>query len=97
MLYSGGETHSNGVGIIMTKQFAEPTIGCWMISDRYMEITLQGTPVNINTIEAYAPTSLSSSKVDLETFYEGFDKAFSLCENSEIKITVGHCNAKIRK
>ena len=56
MLYSGGETHSNGVGIIMKKQFAESIIGCWAISDRAMVIKLKGTPVNINVIEAYAPT-----------------------------------------
>ena len=56
MLYSGGETHSNGVGIIMKKEFAKSIIGCW-ISDRVMEIKLKSTLVNINIIEAHAPTS----------------------------------------
>ena len=68
MLYSGGETHSNGVGIIMKKEFAKSIIGCWTISDRVMVIKLKGTPANINIIEAYAPTS-TSSELDLETFY----------------------------
>ena len=48
MLYSGGETHSNGVGIMMKKEFVKSIIGCWAISDRVMVIKLKGTPVNIN-------------------------------------------------
>ena len=94
MLYSGGKTHSNGVGIIIKKQFAESIIGCWAISDRVVVIKLKGTPVNINVIEAYAPTS-SSSEADLETFYDDLDKAMSICKNLEIKIVMGDFNAKI--
>ena len=98
MLYSRGETHSNGVGIIMKKQSVETIIGCWAITDRVMVTKLKGTPVNINIIEAYAPTSSSSSsssEVDLHTFYEDLDKAMSICKNSEIKIVLGDFNAKI--
>jgi len=94
MLYSGGETHSNGVGIIMKKEFAKSVIGCWTISDRVMIIKLKGTPVNINIVQAYAPTS-TSSELDLEMFYHQLDEAMSICKSSEMKIVMGDFNAKI--
>ena len=94
MLYSGGETHSNGVGIMMKKEFVKSIIGCWTISDRVMVIKLKGTPVNINIIQAYAPTS-TSSEHDLETFYHHLDKAMSICKTAEMKIVMGDFNAKI--
>ena len=59
---------------------------------------MKGTPVNINSIEACAPSSSpssSSSEVDLDTFYDDLDKAMSICKNSEMKIVLGDLNAKI--
>ena len=94
MLYSGGETHSNGVGIMMKKEFVKSIIGCWTISDRVMVIKLKGTLVNINIIQTYAPTS-TSSEHDLETFYHHLDKAMSICKTAEMKIVMGDFNAKI--
>ena len=96
-MYSGGETHSNGIGIIMKKQFAESIIGCWAISGRVMVIKLKGTPVNINIIEAYAPTSSSSSEVDLDTSYDDLDKAMSIYKNSEMKIVLEDLMQKLVK
>ena len=77
----------------MKKQFAESIIGCWAILDRFMVIKLKGTLVNINSIEACAPSS--SPEVDLDTFYDDLDKAMSICKNSEMKIVLGDLNAKI--
>ena len=94
MLYSGGETHSNGVGIIMKKDIAKSIIGCWTISDRVMVVKLRETPANINIIEAYAPTSASSDE-NLEDVYHDLDKAMSICKSSEMKIVMGDFNAKI--
>ena len=59
-----------------------------------MVIKLKGTPVNINIIQAYAPTS-TSSEHDLETFYHHLDKATSICKTAEMKIVMGDFNAKI--
>ena len=58
-----------------------------------MVIKLKVTPVNINIIEAYAPTS-SSSEVDLNTFYDNLIKTMSICNNSETKIVLAEFNAK---
>ena len=94
MLYSGGETHSHGVGIIMKKDFAKSIIGCWIILDRVMVVKLKGTPADINIIEAYAPTS-TSTEDSLEDFYHDLDKAISVCKSSEMKVVMGDFNARI--
>jgi len=94
MLYSGGQNHANGVGIILKQNIAKSLIGCWAISDRVMTIKLRGVPVDINIIQAYAPTSASTEN-ELETFYEQLDQAISICKSTEIKIVMGDFNAKI--
>ena len=94
MLYSGGETHSNSVGVIMKKHIAKSIIGCWSISDRVMVVKLKGTPADVNIIQAYAPTSASTEDA-LENFYHDLEKAMSVCKSSEMKIVMGDFNAKI--
>ena len=39
-----------------------------------MVVKMKGAPVNINIIDAYAPT-LSSTRVDLDIFYDDLNKA----------------------
>ena len=56
MIYSGGEYHKNGVGIILRNEVAKPMIGYWPISDRVVMVKLQAKPFNINMIQVYAPT-----------------------------------------
>ena len=77
----------------MKKEFAKSIIRCWTIPDRVLVIKLRGTPVNINIIEAYAPT-LTSSELDLETFYHHLDKATSTCKTFKMKTAMGDFNAK---
>ena len=78
----------------MKKELAQSIIGYWTISDRVMVTKLKGTPVNINIIEAYAPTS-TSSEAELDTFYDQLEQAMSICKASEMKIVMGDFNAKI--
>ena len=94
VLYSGGDTHAKGVGIIVKKELAKSIIGCWTISIRVLVVKLKVTPVNINILEAYAPTS-TSSETALETFYDQLDRAMSICKAYEMKIVMGNVNAKI--
>ena len=56
-LYSGGNEHQYGVGIMMRKSIASCIIGYWPISDRLIMLKLGGAPFNVNIIQAYAPTS----------------------------------------
>ena len=56
MVYSGGETHHNGVGILMRNNIAKSLQGYWAISDRVIMVNLHGRPFNINILQVYAPT-----------------------------------------
>ena len=56
MIYSGGEDHKNGVGIILRNEEAKSMIGYWPISDRVVMVKMQAKPFNINMIQVYAPT-----------------------------------------
>ena len=56
MIYSGGEDHKNGVGIILRNEVAKSMIGHWPISDRVVMVKLYAKPFNINMIQVYAPT-----------------------------------------
>ena len=44
MVYSGGQQHRNGVGIIMNNYIAKALIAYWPISERIVMIKLQGKP-----------------------------------------------------
>ena len=59
-----------------------------------MVTKLKGTPVNIDIIEAYAPTS-SSPEAELHTFYDQLEQAMSICKASEMKIVMEDFNANI--
>ena len=80
----------------MKQNIANSLIGCWTISDRVLAVKLRGSPVDINIIQAYAPTSVSSES-EMNTFYEQLDQVMSICESSDMKIVMGDFNAKIRE
>ena len=56
MIYSGGEDHKNGVGIIFRNKVVKSLMGSWPISDRVVMVKLQATPFNINMMQVYVPT-----------------------------------------
>ena len=56
MIYSGGEEHKKGVGIIMKNTIARSMVGYWAISERVIMMKLQSKPFDINIIQIYAPT-----------------------------------------
>ena len=45
LVYSGGEEHRNGIGILMKQRIAASMIGYWPISDRVMMVKLKGKPM----------------------------------------------------
>ncbi|XP_042862524.1 craniofacial development protein 2-like [Penaeus japonicus] len=94
MLYSGGDRHERGVGIIMDKERAKCVIGHWELSDRVMMVKLKGSPFNISIILVYAPTS-DSSEDDIDKFYETLEEAKGQCKSQEIIIVMGDLNAKV--
>ena len=69
MVYSGKDSHTNGVGIIMKKEIYKSMIGWWPINDRMMMIKISAQPFNINIIQLYAPTSTHKDE-EIEEFYD---------------------------
>ena len=49
ILYSGGQEHRNGVGILMKNNIARSIMGYWPISNRVIMVKLQGKSFNINS------------------------------------------------
>ena len=62
IIYSGGDKHEKGVGIILDKERSKSLMGYWPISDRVLLVKLKGHPFNISINQAYAPTSASTEE-----------------------------------
>ena len=69
ILYSGGQEHRNGVGILMKNNTPQSVVGYWPISNRVIMVKLQGKPFNINILQTYAPTQDHDDE-DIEQFYD---------------------------
>ena len=93
-VYSGGDKHERGVGILLDKFHSKCLLGYWAISDRVMLAKLKGHPFDLSIIQAYAPTSESTDE-ELDTFYESLDKARQQCKSQEVILTMGDFNAKV--
>ena len=94
MIYSGGEKHMYGVGILMKKSIANSMIGFWPVSDRVIMMKLNGSPFNINIIQVYAPTQ-DHEEEDVEKFYECIAQVLEYTKSGEITIIMGDWNAKV--
>ena len=57
IIYSGGDKHERGVGVILDSRTAKTLKGYWTISDRVMLVRMKGTPFDTSIIQEYAPTS----------------------------------------
>ena len=93
-IYSGGEKAEKGVGVMLATETAKSLKGYWGISERVILVKLEGKPINVNIIQAYAPTT-ESTEEEIEKFYEDLNKAKLQCKNHEVIITMGDLNAKV--
>ena len=57
-------------------------------------IKLKGKKFDVNIIQDYAPTSMSTEE-ELDTLYEQLSMAYKTCKSQEIKILMGDFNAKV--
>ncbi|MCH9665805.1 MAG: hypothetical protein K0U41_08180 [Gammaproteobacteria bacterium] len=96
MIYSGGEHHERGVGLILDKERSKCVLGYWQLSDRVLLVKLRGKPFNISLIVVYAPTSDSTDE-ESDKFYDTLDMAKAQCKSQEITIVMGDLNAKVGK
>ena len=94
ILYSGGQEHRNGVGILMKNNITRSIMGYWPISNRVIMVKLQGKPFNINILQTYAPTQDHNDE-DIEQFYEEIQQAINQAKSDEIICMMGDMNAKV--
>lgn len=94
MIYSGGDKHVKGVGVILDKEVTRCLLGHWLLSDRVILVKIKGNPFNVSIIQTYAPTG-DADESEVNAFYETVDQAYRQCKSEEIKIVMGDMNAKV--
>ena len=94
MIYSSGEKHRNGVGIVMKNSVAKSMLGFWAISDRVIMMKLEAKPFNINVIQVYAPTQDHDGE-EIETFYQEIQNGIKYAKSDEVISIMGDLNAKV--
>lgn len=96
VLYSGRTDgkHEDGVGVIMTKKLAASIKTFAPISERILLIQLEGSPVNINIIQVYAPT-LDKPDELVEELYNTINNVMNKLKRNEINIVMGDFNSKV--
>lgn len=94
MVYSGGEQHQHGVGIMMEREIANCLLGYWPITERLIMMKIQGAPLNISIIQVYAPTSDHSDE-GVQKFYESIKETMKYTKSGEVIIIMGDWNAKV--
>ena len=92
--YSGGETHYGGVGILVRREVASAVSTWWPVNDRIIYLKIQGSPININIIQVYAPTT-DHGDDEVEEFYQKLNEVRAQAKSHEINIVMGDLNAKI--
>ncbi|CAF1540573.1 unnamed protein product [Adineta ricciae] len=94
LVYSGGDQHERGVGMLLDEQTSKSIKGYWAVSDRVLLMKLYGKPFNISIIQAYAPTA-NYDDDSITDFYEDLDKAYKQCNSNDIVYVMGDFNAKV--
>lgn len=95
MFFSGHDTESiNGVGLVIPRKICNFVTGYNTVSDRIMTIRINCTPLPLNIVQVYAPTSLSSQE-DIDVFYDALQTTLDGISKREITIIQGDWNAKV--
>ena len=92
-IYSGNDSHTNGVGITVKKEIYKLMIGWWPINDRMMMIKISAQPLNMNLIQLYAPISTHEDE-EIDEFYDKIQHALQNVKSDEITIVMRELNAK---
>ena len=86
--YCGQESlRRDGVDIIVSKRIKNAACGCNLKNDRMISVHFQGTPFNITTIQAYAPTS-NAEEAEVEWFYEDLQYLLELTPEKKMSFSL---------
>ena len=95
-IYSGGNEHRNGVGLMMKNDVAKLVSGYWPVSERVLVVRIKGNPFDLSIIQVYAPISdCSDEKID--ELYEQLESARKQSKSQDIVILMGDLNANLGK
>ena len=94
MIYSRGDKHERGVGLLLDQYISKCVLGYWTVSDRVLLVKIQGNSFNIAIIVVYAQMT-GSTEEEIDAFYETLEEAKSQCKPNEVNIIIGDLNAKV--
>ena len=94
LIYSGGDNHERGVGILLDQTITKSLKSWCPISDRVIVAKIEAKPLNLGIIQVYAPTS-GSEDTEAEKFYEEIEKAKRYMNSQDIVLIMGDFNAKV--
>ena len=94
IIYSGGEEHRRGVGIMLNRKTANCLMGYWPISERTLLCKIQARPFNLAIIQCYAPTA-DQTQETLDEFYSEIEMAIKQTKSDDIVFVLGDFNAKV--
>ena len=94
-IWSGEEnTHTRGVGLLLSIKARKALIGYNPISSRIITARFDAAPFKLTIIHVYAPTS-SSSEEEIEAFYGDIEDALTKIHKKDVVIITGDWNAKV--
>lgn len=86
----------NGVGIIVEKDIARCVTNFVAVSERVMLLQISSSPIPVNIVQVYAPTSDSSDE-EIEQFYMQILQILKKLPKQNLTLISGDFNAKVGK
>ena len=94
IMYSGGDNHTRGVGIMVNKNTNKTVLGHWPVSDRIIMLKIQGKTFHIAIVQVYTPTSASTDD-EIDEFYNLLEYTIDQVKSNGVLVVMGDLNAKV--
>ena len=95
-IYSGGERHESGVGILVTQRLSSMISKIIPKSDRVMVIVINARPRPLSIVQVYLPTT-DHNDDEVEAVYEDIEKVIKKLRRDGPIVIMGDFNAKVGK
>jgi hypothetical protein len=94
VLYSGGDHHERGVGVLLNREAANALDGWEHVSDRIMTVRILTRFTTVAIVQMYAPTN-SAYDGDNDELYEQLQAVTDDLPSYDLKIVMDDFNAQI--
>jgi len=91
-IYSGGDQHMHGVGVLIKENLEKQLIGYYAKSQRNILVKFKAKPFNISIIQTYAPTT-DYDEENLEAYYDELADLMKEVKSDEVLLVIGDFNA----